>query len=300
MPAGETISVAGTFERWKTIHEFRHEVMQKHLDQSPVTNLYRCPDCLLEIYLPAVIGTESFYRELQEDTAFSYYREDKWDFDEALKEVQSCETIMEIGCGPGSFLAKAKPHVKRACGTEFNESALQVARSNDLEVYGLEADVKQFQDSFDAVFSFHVLEHVQDPVGFVREMSSFVKPGGKICISVPNQGGPMKNIPDSLMNMPPHHATHWQLKTFSALAVRLNFRIVRVAYEPLLLENHSYYSHYWLNQRVHDGTAAHRMLKRILLTFMQWFFATLMKFKFKSFAPLRGQAIYVVMKKQEA
>ncbi len=299
-PAGDTIFVADIFERWKTVHAFKPEVLQEHLHQSPVTHLYRCPNCLLEIYLPSVIGTESFYKELQDDMTVSYYREDKWDFGEALKEVQICETIMEIGCGPGSFLAEAKPRVKKACGTEFNESALQVARSRGVEVYGLEADMTDLKGVFDAVFSFHVLEHVQDPIGFVREISAFVKPGGMVCISVPNQAGPMKNIPNSLMNMPPHHATHWQLKTFRALADRLKFRIVRVAYEPLLLENHSYYSYFWLNNRIQGATVAHRMLKQILSTSMHWFFTTLMKFKFRYFSPLRGQAIYVVMKKQEA
>lgn len=299
LPSGDIISVAGIFERWKGAHEFKPEVVQEHLQQSSTIHLYRCPNCLLEIYLPPVIGTESFYQELQDDRTVSYYREDKWDFDEALKEVRSCETILEIGCGPGSFLAKAKPRVKKACGTEFSKSAMQIARGRGLEVYGLGADLSDLKGTFDAAFSFHVLEHVQDPIGFVRDMSAFVKPGGIVCISVPNQDGPLKHIPEALMNMPPHHVTRWQLKTFQALADQLKFRIVRVAYEPLLLENYSYYSHFWLNSRLPAATAIHRMLKQVLAASMQWFFTTLMKLKFRYFLPLRGQAIYVVMRKQE-
>jgi 2-polyprenyl-3-methyl-5-hydroxy-6-metoxy-1,4-benzoquinol methylase len=297
---GPAIDVAHIFARWSESHAFSREVIQEHIKQSPYTVLHQCPNCLLEIYLPSVIGTEKFYQELQEDAPVSYYRYDKWDFDEALKEIAGCESIIEIGCGPGSFLERAKPRLKRAYGTEFNGQALQMARSKGLEVFGLETDMKRWEASFDAVFSFHVLEHVADPVAFIKEISALAKPGGKICISVPNQAGPIRHIPDPLMNMPPHHATRWQLKTFRTLADKLNFQILRVAYEPLLLENHNYYSHFWINSKFSARTRTHKAARMILSPILDRFFSLLIRLEFKYFSLLRGQAIYVVMRSKEA
>jgi len=297
-PIGSTILIKDVFEQWKASHSFSQEVIQEHLDQSATTCLYECPNCSLEIYLPQVIGSEGFYRELQEDVQVSYYRDDKWDFDEAVKDIKNCTAIIEIGCGPGSFLSKAKPHLQRACGTEYNKAALEAARSKGLEVYGLEYDIRSLEATFDAVFSFHVLEHVSDPLDFIKEISLLAKPKGKICISVPDQTGPMKNIENSLMNMPPHHATHWKLRTFEVLASKLNLRITKVAYEPLLLENQNYYTYYWLNKAISDKTFFHRKIKKAILIFMRRFFSMLTKKGLKRFPLLRGQAIYVVMEKR--
>jgi SAM-dependent methyltransferase len=251
----------------------------------------------LEIYLPPIIGTEKFYKELQGDVTLNYYRDDKWDFKEALKYIADSDSIIEIGCGPGYFLEKVKPYVKKTCGIDSNNSALQFARNNGLEVYDLETDMKSFWSTFDVVFSFHVLEHVSDPVGFIRDISLYAKPGGKICISVPNQDGPIRNIPNSLQNMPPHHATHWRLKTLKKLAEKSNLRITKIAYEPLLLENHNYYSHYWISSIFSEGTKLSKIAKRGGSKILSLFFQLLIGLKFKSFLFLKGQAILIVMEK---
>jgi len=49
-------------------------------------------------------------------------------------------------------------------------------------------------------------------------MRRMVKPGGLICISVPDQDGPIRFIEPCIMNMPPHHATRWRRPSFEALA----------------------------------------------------------------------------------
>jgi 2-polyprenyl-3-methyl-5-hydroxy-6-metoxy-1,4-benzoquinol methylase len=295
---GPSISLEDAFKDWLPLHRFDEETIREHLRQSRSTQLHHCPNCLLEIFWPAVIGTELFYRELQEDAQLAYYRKDKWDFSIALKDVKGCQNIIEIGCGPGNFLELAKSHVQEACGIESSQTAMQLARSKGFKVYGAKRNNDSLAASFDAVFSFHVLEHVADPVGFVREISSMARPDGKICISVPNQGGPLRFVDNSVMNMPPHHASHWRLETLQALAEKLNLRITQVAFEPLLLENHNYYSYYWLNRLFPNPSGVKRKIKGLISILLTSFFRLLMRLGFKRFAFLRGQAIYVVLKKK--
>jgi SAM-dependent methyltransferase len=295
---GSPIFIEDIFKNWSSLHQFSAQTMREHLLQSQSTELHACPNCLLEIFLPAVIGTERFYRELQEDAQSGYYRKDKWDFSRALKDVGAGDNIIEIGCGPGNFLYHAKPRAGRACGIEINKTAVEAARSRGLEVFGPEDGLDLQASSFDAGFSFHVLEHVPEPLALLKKLSDFVKPEGKICVSVPNQDGILRYIDYAVMNMPPHHATRWHLRTLQAAAAKLDLKITKIAYEPLLLENHNYYSHYWLNKVFHDNKYFQRKIKCALSIFMKKFFGLLMRTGFKHFVLLRGQAIYVVMKKK--
>lgn len=292
---GEEILIADVFKAWISLHQFSPEVVRQHAALSPSTRLYQCSGCALEIFLPPVIGQPSFYRELQQDARFAYYRDDKWDFREAVKDTRGCQAVMEIGCGPGNFLALVKPRLRDVRGIETNRHARNEARAKGLTVYGDEYDPRLLAGSFDAVFSFHVLEHVADPLAFIEQMLLLAKPDGKICISVPDQDGPLRHLGRSVMNMPPHHATRWRLKTFRALANRLNLRVARVAREPLLLENQNYYSDYWLHAVMPGNAIWQRKMRAAAALLMSKFFALWKRLGCKRFVLLRGQAIYVVM-----
>ena len=82
-----------------------------------------------------------------------------------------------------------------------------------------------------------------------------------------------------------------------ALADRLGMRIERVAYEPLLLQNHSYYSKHWIGQRFAGQDMAARVVRWVLSRGMRVCFAGLMRLGQKYFWLLRGQALYVLMSK---
>jgi SAM-dependent methyltransferase len=264
--------------------------------------LYICPKCKLGIYFPQIIGSPGFYIELQKETSDSYYVDEKWDFKEALNDVKAAKKIIEIGCGPGVFLKNTAQYVDQAVGVEYNKLALEIARNKGLSVFNLEDDLADLKGQFDAAFSFHVLEHVSDPVVFIQEMLAWVKPGGKIGISVPNMDGPVKYINPCVSNMPPHHATLWKLKTFQALAAKLDLEIERVAYEPLVARDYYYYSSFWLRQSFLVKLIPARFLPLLQETTSKLFnllFVLLAKFNKEEFGLLNGQSIYVLMSKPE-
>lgn len=239
---GQEYSVEELFDLWNV--GFSDQVLIDHKSQSEYTSLFECPECGLGIFLPIIYGTSGFYSELQNKT--NYYENDKWDFDEAIKDLVGLKNILEIGCGPGNFLARCKYLGLECFGSEYNDDASRLAKEKGIDILN-QSQLDAKSGSFDAVLSFHVLEHVSDPLLFLKLHVSMVKTGGKICISVPNQDGPLKYINPCIMNMPPHHLTRWNIVTFKKIAKKLNLEIERVSYEPLLLTNHSYYSYYFLN-----------------------------------------------------
>lgn len=276
--------------------DFSQNVIIDHKLQTEDTNLFECSNCKLGIFLPILYGTAEFYAELQNKT--NYYEKDKWDFEEAIKDTFGTKKILEIGCGPGNFLVRCNELGLLCSGSEYNIEAARVARENGVQIIN-EFEMDNQKGEFDAVFSFHVLEHVEDPVSFLELHSSMVKPGGKICISVPNQDGPIKYIDPCIMNMPPHHLTRWKLKTFKTLAKKLNLKIIKVAYEPLLLTNHSYYSYFFVNYWIPFENKFFSRIKSILYNWLTKFFNYQMFDKGKKYFPfLKGMTFYIVFEKR--
>jgi hypothetical protein len=135
-------------------------------------------------------------------------------------------------------------------------------------------------------------------MSFIEFQSSMVKKKGKICISVPNQEGPIKYIEPCISNMPPHHLTRWKLQTFKAIEKKLELKIDRVSYEPLLLSNHSYYSQYFINAFIKSSSKFARKIRHLFSYLLTKFFNYQINKKNRIYYPyLKGQAIYVVFKK---
>lgn len=290
-PIGQVYTLDQLLELWKPF-VFSDKVIQELRDQSDFTQEYMCQNCNLGIFLPQIIGTPQFYQELQCDKNFGYYPDEKWEFGESVKDIftgsDQHKCVIEFGCGVGHYLEFMKNFHICAYGLEYNDDAINVARSKGLNVIHIK-DITQFLPGiFDASVSFHVLEHVKDPINFIKNMMLYVHPC-KICISVPNQDGPIKYMMPCYMNMPPHHATRWRKRTFEVLSDKLGLKIERVAYEPLLLQNHSYYSLYWVN------TIKSKFIRNMLGKVLNHFFKILLKLNYRYFWLLQGQSIYVVM-----
>jgi SAM-dependent methyltransferase len=297
--SGGQYSIDELFALWFPI-QFSAQTIKDHRRQSPSTALYACNKCRLEIFLPPIIGTPEFYIEgynlagAQGESAFGY-SDDKWDFHEALKDVENDHSVIEMGCGPGNFLLKLRSHVSQVAGAEYNKAAIDQAQTKGLRVLPFDEPFVSCKAEFDRVFAFHVLEHVEAPLEFLTRLRTLLKPGGKMGISVPNQGGPIAYIHPCIHNMPPHHATRWRLRTFETAAEQLGMRIERFSYEPLLLENHSYYSRYWVQKRFGGPGLWRRSFCWALSRGLQVFFTLLKGCGLTYFRPLRGLSIYVLL-----
>lgn len=296
---GPSYTTEELFGLWRPVR-FSEKTIEEHRNIAASTQLHHCSGCGLGIFLPQIIGTPDFYVEAynltgsQQDSEFTYV-DDKWEFGMALADARGCEKVIEFGCGNGNFLEKLRATVSEIAGVEYNPSALQSARDKGFRVFSGPDMATEAPGQWDAAFSFHVLEHVADPAGFMVEMKNAVKPGGLIGISVPNQDGPIRFIEPCIMNMPPHHATRWKISTFEALARRLGLTIRRIAREPLLLENHGYYSVHWVRHLLPGSSLLSSALRSLLSLGLRAFLGGLHRLGFRYFPILPGQSLYVLM-----
>lgn len=87
--------------------------------------------------------------------------------------------LLDFGCGDGALLAA----LGGGNGVEVNPHAAAVATSRG---YRVEATIDAYEDrSMDIIISNHCLEHVEDPLGVIREMRRVIRDDGVISIVVP-------------------------------------------------------------------------------------------------------------------
>ena len=104
---------------------------------------------------------------------------------------QSGPKALDIGCATGALLAELRQRGWDCAGVEICEDEAEYARrERGLDVRGVPLEENRFPDNhFDAVLASHLIEHLNDPAGLVREVHRVLSPGGRFFVTTPNIGG---------------------------------------------------------------------------------------------------------------
>jgi len=93
-------------------------------------------------------------------------------------------SILDIGCGDGSFLLEAKAQGWRVAGVERFPDA---ARAAGLTI-ATDTDELQGQQ-FDCITLWHSLEHMTEPGKMLKQIKALLKQDGKVIIAIPDSDG---------------------------------------------------------------------------------------------------------------
>lgn len=116
-----------------------------------------------------------------------------------LPRVVAGQSLLDVGCGPGTITADLAERVAPGTVTAVEVSAEVVAMAEE-EVARRGIDNVRFavsdvhaldfpDDSFDVVHAHQVLQHVADPVLALKEMRRVCKPGGVVAARDGDYGG---------------------------------------------------------------------------------------------------------------
>ena len=94
--------------------------------------------------------------------------------------------IIDIGCGNGFISSKFDNRYEKY-GLEVSKVAADYAKKYIANINNNVLGPTSYpQEFFDVVFSYHVIEHVEDPISFVENICSIMKTHGKLVLSTPN------------------------------------------------------------------------------------------------------------------
>jgi SAM-dependent methyltransferase len=102
--------------------------------------------------------------------------------------------LFEVGCGYGYLLDEARPYFRRRVGTECSPEAASQARATGADVFvgGLEQLARDAL--FDCALAIQVIEHIYEPVTFMKQLVAHVKPGGYVVLATPDIGGALRKL----------------------------------------------------------------------------------------------------------
>jgi len=158
---------------------------------------------------------------------------DRYDtFEENLPD--DSRNILDIGSGPGFFLLYGKKRGWNVLGIEPSKQAAEYARSLGLKI------IEEFMNrslvnklgKFDVIHMSEVLEHIPDPIDMLKITYDLLKPGGLVCVSVPNDYSPFQRVLREVCGYepwwvaPPYHINYFNFESLKKLLEKIGFKII--------------------------------------------------------------------------
>jgi len=184
----------------------------------------------------------------------------------ALSLLDGGDKLLDVGCGNGSLMLKAKPKFNEVYGIDISPSRIEQAKGEAAEKFadtcgihfclGNINDKMDFSDgTFDVVTSIQVIEHVFDPYFVVGEIHRVLRKGGTLVANVPNIAYLKHRIRLLFGKLPitssPHnwsqigwdggHLHYFTEKTFCRLLQECGFRILKVSGSGLFAKFRNFY-----------------------------------------------------------
>jgi len=149
-----------------------------------------------------------------------------------IKKYHLKGNLLDYGCGLGYFLNAVKLEKSFiATGIDVSEDARNSVKKN----FGIDVlSESQLSDilpsNFDVITQWHVLEHVYNLNGLLKEFKRLLKPNGTIFIAVPNADSWDAKYYGKYWDGydVPRHIYHFNKESFTELMKRNNFSVEKV------------------------------------------------------------------------
>lgn len=216
-------------------------------------NVFHCAECESAFNLPRIPSSEIYnniYNNVERIPGYkrywSYFKSIKsyndpfsflansesayWGVQKALSKLVNDKNntkILEVGSGMGYLTYSLKKDGYNILGLDISQSAVNRAVESFGEFYVC-SDVFNYSETnkneYDIIILTEVIEHVDDPLGFLKSLASLLKIGGHIILTTPNKSiYPEKTIWAS--DLPPVHLWWFSEKSLEYIAMKLDLNI---------------------------------------------------------------------------
>ena len=179
-----------------------------------------------DAYLAYELANEEIFLSLQllalKDAGFELLEQELFQ-----NAAGSAPVLLDIGCATGALLYELRQRGWQGSGVEISPAAAYARKARCLDVRSAPLEQNNFPSgSFDVILASHLIEHLNDPAGFAREIFRLLKNKGRIYITTPNIAGFQALVfGSSWRSAIFDHLYLFSIKTLKALLLRSGFKI---------------------------------------------------------------------------
>jgi 2-polyprenyl-3-methyl-5-hydroxy-6-metoxy-1,4-benzoquinol methylase len=163
--------------------------------------------------------------------------------------------LLEIGCASGSYLHAMAGQGWQVEGIEFSAEAAASARKLGYRVdAGAVETIDRDDAGFDLIAGWMVLEHLHQPLAVLRKLRLWVKPQGRLAVSVPNAGSLERRLfgRNWYALQLPTHLYHYDPASIRKLMAAAGWRVTKIHHHRTLA-NLVASTGYWLRDKGQDA-----------------------------------------------
>lgn len=206
--------------------------------------LYDCSNCDLTFVHPIPDDLEAIYSEeyfknsgKKETSGYTDYDKDKEPmrpvFELYLKKLAVLtpgRKIFDVGAATGYFLDIAKSHGWKTFGSELSDYAVNEGRRRGHDITKGSIIGVTLKEKMDAITLWDVLEHVDDPRGYLRAVNQMLADGGMLAINTVDRSSFWARLLGSRWHLiaPPEHLYYYAPKNLEHLLREIGFEMLEV------------------------------------------------------------------------
>jgi 2-polyprenyl-3-methyl-5-hydroxy-6-metoxy-1,4-benzoquinol methylase len=139
--------------------------------------------------------------------------------------------LLDVGCGNGEFLMRARSQGWDVTGLDLDEAALSHAKAAGLNVVRGDTTDAAFElAGFDAITCHQVIEHAHDPAKLLESIYDWLRPGGLLWIGTPNISSTLHQRMgrDWILLHPPQHLVILSPRALCSIARAAGFKSLNI------------------------------------------------------------------------
>lgn len=183
-------------------------------DKDKTHAFFKCTACDVNYLYPqlTVAQENNFYaKEFEEFMAFrssssintgweegpeKHVKANEFQFNRRWKYLQNYlpsegSSILELGCSSGFMLYPLRELRYECVGIEPSGIFSSYLQSQGITIL---KDINNVKNKFDVIMHFFVLEHIRNPIEFLKTNLDALKSGGRLIIEIPNAADPLYTI----------------------------------------------------------------------------------------------------------
>lgn len=156
--------------------------------------LYECQNCTFTYAFPLPDNILSLYENLEDelyvDSLEPRFKEMKHLMEMGLNFHPKAKRVLDVGAGVGLLVKAAKEKNLEAVGIEPSKWLVsQSKKLFDIDlIEGIVPNKVLDNEKFDLIFAVDVIEHLSEPIDFLKTLKSYLNKDGVILIATPDSG----------------------------------------------------------------------------------------------------------------